>query len=218
MAKILVYNPSTNRMEVYYRGLSERMPYANNMTVREFRGSSKSDILWTDKRLMNSWNILRREYGKPIKVGFAFKRIGEGGHSGMSQHYAGLALDMGQNLSAFERDKLRNLASSLGVFTYIEPKVLTPTWVHVDKRYGIPACARGGYPLVKKGDRGVYVAVLQDALNTLGHNAGTVDGIFGAGTMSAVIRFQRANFLPADGIVGCSTWEKLTTKAKGAGI
>jgi len=218
MAKILVYNPSTNRMEVYYRGLSERMPYANNMTVREFRGSSKSDVLWTDRRLMNSWNILRRENGKPIKVGYAFKRIGEGGHTGMSQHYAGLALDMGQNLSASDRDALRNLATSLGVFTYIEPKVLTPTWVHADKRYGIPACARGGYPALGGGDKGVYVAVLQDALNTLGHNAGAVDGIFGSGTKAAVIRFQRANYLTDDGEAGCSTWEKLTSKALGAGI
>ncbi|MDD2375889.1 MAG: peptidoglycan-binding domain-containing protein [Clostridia bacterium] len=218
MAKIIIYNPSTNRMEVYYRGLTERMPYANNMTVREFRGSSKSDILWTDKRLMDSWNILRSKYGSPIKIGYAFKRIGEGGHTGMSQHYAGLALDMGQNLSAYQRDNLRNLASSLGIFTYIEPKVLTPTWVHVDKRFGTPACSRGGYPLVKKGSSGVYVAILQDALNTLGHNAGTIDGVFGTGTMNAVIRFQKANGLSADGIVGCSTWERLTSKASGAGI
>jgi len=218
MAKIMVYNPSTNRMEVYYRGLSERMPYANNMTVAEFRGNSKSDILWTDKRLMDSWNILRREYGKPIKIGAAFKRIGEGGHAGMSQHYAGTALDMAQGFSSYERDKLRNLATSLGIFTYVEPKVLTPTWVHVDRRFGTPACSRGGYPLLKRGDKGVYVAVLQDALNTLGHNAGTIDGIFGGGTMDAVIRFQKANSLTADGIVACSTWDKLTSKALGAGI
>jgi len=218
MAKIMVYNPATNRMEVYYRGLTERMPYANNMTVREFRGNSKSEILWTDKRLLDSWNVLRGEYGKPIKIGAAFKRIGEGGHTGMSQHYAGTALDMAQGFTTAERDKLRDLASSLGVFTYVEPKVLTPTWIHVDKRFGVPACARGGYPSLRRGDRGVYVAVLQDALNTLGHNAGIIDGIFGADTMNAVIRFQRANDIPVDGVAGCSTWERITSKALGAGI
>jgi hypothetical protein len=167
---------------------------------------------------MDSWNILRREYGKPIKIGYAFKRIGEGGHTGMSQHYAGLALDMAQGFSPTERDKIRNLATSLGVFTYIEPKVLTPTWVHVDKRFGTPACSRGGYPVVQYGSKGVYVSVLQDALNTLGHNAGTIDGIFGTGTKAALIRFQKANGLSADGVAGCSTWEKLTSKAVGAGI
>jgi len=216
MAKIMVYNPSTNRMEVYYRGLSERMPYANNLSVREFRGSSNSDIIWTDRRLMEAWNTLRREYGRPIVVRYAFKRIGEGGHSNMSQHYAGMAMDMGQNLSSAERDRLRNLAIRLGVFTYVEPKVLTPTWVHVDKRVGTPACARGGYPVVRNGSRGVYVAVLQDALNTLGYGLGTIDGIFGARTRDAVIRFQRANNLVADGIVGCNTWERLTARANGA--
>lgn len=218
MAKIMVFNPSSNRMEVYYRGLSERMPYANNMTVGEFRGSSKTDVLWTDKRLMDSWNKLRSTYGKPIKIGYAFKRIGEGGHSKMSQHYAGLALDMAQNLSSVERDKLRNLAISLGVFTYVEPKVLTPTWIHVDKRYGTPACSSGGYPQVQSGSRGVYVAVLQDALNTLGFNAGTIDGIFGAKTKDAVIHFQKLNDITADGIVGCSTWDRLTSKANGIGL
>lgn len=218
MAKVMVYNPSTNRMEVYYRGLSERMPYARNLSVGEFRGSSKTDILWTDKRFMDAWNTLRTTYGKPIKVGYAFKRIGEGGHSSMSQHYAGMAMDIAQNLSSAERDKLRNLAISLGVFTYVEPKVLTPTWIHVDKRVGTPACSTGGYPLVRSGSRGVYVATLQDALNTLGHNAGTIDGMFGNKTRDAVIRFQKANGLSQDGVVGCNTWQKLTNKAKGAGI
>ena len=48
MAKILVYNQDTNRMETYYRGENESMPYNTNGTlkVREFRGSSKSNILW----------------------------------------------------------------------------------------------------------------------------------------------------------------------------
>ncbi len=88
MAKILVYNPSTNKMEVYYRGLNENMPYANNLTVKEFRGSSKSDILWTDKRAMEAWNKTRKAFGKPIDVGYAFKRPAEGGHGKQSQHYA----------------------------------------------------------------------------------------------------------------------------------
>lgn len=50
MAKILVYNNNANRMETYYRGLSEAMPYNSNrtLTVREFSGSSNSNILWTD--------------------------------------------------------------------------------------------------------------------------------------------------------------------------
>ena len=42
MAKIIVYNNSTDRMETYYRGESQSMPYNTNGTllVREFRGAS----------------------------------------------------------------------------------------------------------------------------------------------------------------------------------
>lgn len=51
MAKILVFNNDTNRMETYYRGEAEPMPYNTNGTlrVREFRGSSKSNIYGLQK-------------------------------------------------------------------------------------------------------------------------------------------------------------------------
>lgn len=47
MPKIIVYNNDTDRMEVYYRDLSESMPYNlyGTLTVREFRGASRSDTL-----------------------------------------------------------------------------------------------------------------------------------------------------------------------------
>lgn len=212
--KILVYNNDTGRMETYNRELNDSMPYSTgtNLSVKEFRGSSKSDVLWTDKRTMEAFNKLRELYGSPIYVGYAFKRIGEGGHSNMSQHYAGTALDIGQRMSEASRDRLRNLSINNKIFTYVEPKYLTPTWVHVDKRNPNPACSTGGYPVIKQGSKGVYVAVLQDALNTLGYNAGAIDGIFGNNTKNAVIRYQRARGLAQDGIVGCNTWRTLTTQ------
>ena len=42
VARILIYNNDTNRMETYNRGENEPMPYNTNGTlrVREFRGSS----------------------------------------------------------------------------------------------------------------------------------------------------------------------------------
>lgn len=85
-----------------------------------------------------------------------------------------------------------------------------PIWVHIDKRAENPACARGGYPTIRQGSKGVYVAVLQDALNFLGYNAGNIDGIFGSNTKNAVMRYQKARGLKEDGIVGCNTWETIT--------
>ncbi len=217
MFTIYVYNPTLNSIEIYSRGNSDAMPYitGNTLTVGEFRANSTSSILWTDKRTMDAWNNFRSYWGKPIYVGYAFKRIWEGGHANTSQHYAGTAFDTGQNLSSTEREKLRTAASNSGYWGYVEPASIAPTWVHFDRREGSPACSGVGYPLVKKGDKGVYVFVLQDALTRLGYTGSGLDGIFGSGTETAVKSFQTAKGLLSDGIVGCNTWNKLTSLANG---
>ena len=213
MVNILLYNNATNRIEQYARELYEAMPYNNNrtLTVAEFRGKSASNLVWTDRSTMQAWNVTRAAWGRPIYIGYAFRRIGEGGHADMSQHYAGTAFDVGQNLSSADRDALRRTAAQTGAWTYVEPQSMTPTWVHFDKRFGVPACATGGYPTLSTGSRGNYVALLQDALETAGIPAVGVDGIFGAVTRRAVVRFQSENGLVADGVVGCATWRKLTS-------
>ena len=200
MAKIIVFNNDSNRMETYYRNENEPMPYntKRSLLVREFRGSSNSNTLWTTKRAMQSWNATRYLYGKPIPVGFAFKRPWEGGHSNLSQHYAGVAFDVGQRLSNSERNALRNLAQESGVWSYVEPANLTPTWVHFDKRFGRPACSTGGYPVVRRGSISTYVLIAQDDLNTLGYKTGGLDGIFGGRTEEAVRRYQTSRGLDSD--------------------
>lgn len=214
MAKILVYNNNTNRMETYYRGESQAMPYNSGRTLKvsEFRGSSKSGLLWTDRRAMQAWNSFRYIYGKPIYVGFAFKRPWEGGHSNLSQHYAGVAFDVGQNLSESERNSMRNLAINSGIWNYVEPANLTPRWVHFDERQ-----VASGYPIVRQGSRGVYVCILQDVLTTLGYDTGGLDGVFGVRSNSSVISFQNKNGLKADGIVGNLTWNSLMSQVVGKG-
>ena len=122
MAKIIVFNNSSNRMELYHRAENEPMPYNldRTLTVREFRGSSNSPTLWTTMRAIEAWNTTRRSFGSPINVGYAFKRPWEGGHAAQSQHYAGVAFDVGQRLTAAQRNNLRTLAQRLGVWTYVE--------------------------------------------------------------------------------------------------
>ena len=219
MAKILVYNQDTNRMETFFRNENESMPYNTNGTlrVREFRGSSKSNILWTDKRTMQAWNSQRYIYGAPIKVGFAFKRPYEGGHGSQSQHYAGTAFDVGQGLTNAQRRVLRSSAQNSGVWTYVEPASLSPTWVHFDRRFGSPACSSGGFPLIRRGSRGNYVCIAQDDLNTLGYRTGGLDGVFGEQTYNAVKRYQSSRGLSADGIIGCNTWRSLQENVVGTG-
>ena len=64
-------------------------------------------------------------------------------------------------------------------------------------------------PLLYMWKTGDSVKRLQELLNAKGYNAGTADGIFGGATYNAVIAFQKANGLVADGYVGTMTWTAL---------
>lgn len=218
MAKIIVYDVFTEALEVFDRAENDPMPYAygNTMLVGEFRGSSNSSVLWTTNAAMEAWNATRRTYGNPIPFRYAFKRIWEGGHGRQSQHYAGVSFDVGQALSQTQRNRIWNVANDLGVWVYVEPQYLTPTWVHMDKRYGTPACS-AGFPTLRQGSKGVYVLILQDALNALGYSTRTLDGVFGGNTNTALMSYQRENGLGADGVCGCGTWTRIVNEVVGIG-
>ncbi len=64
------------------------------------------------------------------------------------------------------------------------------------------------WPVLREGSSGFRVTSLQYLLRYRGRSV-TIDGLFGGGTKSAVVSFQSANGLTADGIVGTQTWEKL---------
>ena len=221
MAKLYVYDAYNNKLLKYNLSENDPMPYAynNTMRVREFRGSSNSPTLWTTTTAMEAWNLTRRRYGKGIYIGYAFKRIWEGGHGTTSQHYAGVSFDVGQNTTSSERLKIRDAAVATKAWGYVEPISMTPTWVHFDRRYGTPACPNttAGYPTVRRGSKSTYVLILQDALNALGYSTRTLDGIFGANTERALKAFQSSVGLTADGICGCNSWKKLTAASVGIG-
>ena len=193
MAKVIVYDVYSEALEVFDLSENDTMPYVygDTMRVSEFRGSSRSNVLWTTNAAMESWNATRR-------------------------YYAGVSFDVGQALSQTQRNRIWNVAKNLGVWVYVEPISMTPTWVHFDKRYGTPACS-AGYPTLRQGSRGVYVLILQDALNALGYSTQTLDGAFGSNTRAALIAYQRNNGLTADGISGCGTWTRLVNEVVGIG-
>ena len=166
-------------------------------------------------------NVIRvSDNGRGIPVGYAFRRIWEGGHGTRSQHYAGVAFDVGQSLSQTQRTAIYNAARSTGAWGYVEPLSQTPTWVHFDRRYGTPACrgTTAGYPTLRRGSRGCYVMILQDALSTLGYQTGNrIDGIFGSRTEEALKGYQRRTSLRVDGVCGCNSWKKISTAVLGVG-
>ena len=204
MARLLIYDAYENKVYTY-ANLNENdpMPYSTGTTlrVREFRGKSASPTLWTTIAAMEAWNLTRRKYGKGIPVGYAFRRIWEGG-------------------TQTARTAIYNAARGTGAWGYVEPLSQTPTWVHMDRRYGTPACSgtTAGYPTLRRGSRGCYVMILQDALSTLGYQTGSrIDGIFGARTEEALKGFQRRTSLRVDGVCGCNSWKKISTAVIGVG-
>ncbi|MEM9927243.1 MAG: peptidoglycan-binding domain-containing protein [Cyanobacteria bacterium P01_D01_bin.50] len=65
------------------------------------------------------------------------------------------------------------------------------------------------FPTIQQGSTGPDVSTLQAFLKQLGYYSGAIDGDFGPQTKQAVIDFQQAQGLTADGIVGPNTWSKL---------
>ena len=62
---------------------------------------------------------------------------------------------------------------------------------------------------IKIGSKGDDVKALQSKLKQAGYYYGYIDGVFGAKTQTAVIKFQREKGLIQDGIVGRKTMDKL---------
>ena len=68
-------------------------------------------------------------------------------------------------------------------------------------------------PLMQGDD----VKAVQNKLNSLGYNCGTADGYYGNATRTAVISFQSAKGLTADGEVGPATWSALFNSSSSSG-
>ena len=63
--------------------------------------------------------------------------------------------------------------------------------------------------VLKQGSKGDLVKEVQTKLIKWGYLTGRADGIFGAKTKAAVIKFQRKNGLTADGVIGTRTAQAL---------
>ena len=64
-------------------------------------------------------------------------------------------------------------------------------------------------PILRRGASGHEVVQLQERLAAAGFPPGPIDGRFGAATEAALVAFQRAHELLADGVCGPVTWAML---------
>jgi cell wall hydrolase len=68
-----------------------------------------------------------------------------------------------------------------------------------------PAASAASSTLLKAGSRGRAVAAAQRRLAALGYYIGKVDGVYGSGTVHAVIALQKVAGLARDGVIGPRT-------------
>lgn len=65
-------------------------------------------------------------------------------------------------------------------------------------------------PVIRKGDKGPAVAMLQAALKYHGHDPKGIDGDFGTRTRNMLMAFQAEHGLDPDGVCGPATWPELS--------
>jgi peptidoglycan hydrolase-like protein with peptidoglycan-binding domain len=80
-----------------------------------------------------------------------------------------------------------------------------------------PDAALKPWPVLRQGTNSAWPKVTVRSLQYLLDSRGAklaADGVFGAGTKTAVVAFQRTHHLTADGVVGAQTWRALLVTVK----
>jgi len=188
---------------------------SNNFTVSEFACKDGSDKVLIDTDLVDVLQKIRDHFGKPVKINSAYRTVSwnaKQGGSSSSYHCKGMAADIKiEGVSAVEIAYFaQTVTNGVGAYYYG-----TSDFVHVDTRPTVKhwLCAKAGkyeyyntdlMPTIKKGSsKSTAVKFVQKKLGI------SIDGKFGSGTRSSVIKFQQDNGLTADGVVGKNTWTKM---------
>ena len=164
----------------------------------------------------------QRSDGQPLKPGTAvFKKkkatAGQKSYNGYNYHHVGLYIGDGTVIEAkgtingvvTSKVSTWNAWGELKGVDYSDDSMST---VAVTKEEPVNRLLKRAYPMMRGDD----IRALQEQLNKLGYNCGTVDGIFGDKTKAGVISFQTAAGVKVDGIVGPVTKGALTGMAAGA--
>ncbi|MCL2677483.1 MAG: peptidoglycan-binding protein [Clostridiales bacterium] len=89
------------------------------------------------------------------------------------------------------------------------PETLTALLDLTAAPQGAQTLPGGLKPVLRKGDSGEFVMLLQKELSAALHYDGPLNGVFDKKTLVAVKTFQDANRLAPDGVVGRATWFSL---------
>lgn len=102
-----------------------------------------------------------------------------------------------------EKKAISNNTEEIGVVLTLSNETMVERFSSADGTVYAKGAAKK--TVLKLGSKGSRVKDLQKNLTKLGYSTNGVDGIFGKGTQKAVLAFQKAHGLTADGIVGTKT-------------
>lgn len=114
-------------------------------------------------------------------------------------------------ISAFQKWLNNNYSAGLTVDGYYGPATHKAATKAYQKILGVTAdgifgsASKAAVKTLKNGSSGNAVHIMQGLLYCKGYNPNGVDGIYGAGTVAAVKKFQSAKGLSVDGIAGPNT-------------
>ena len=97
---------------------------------------------------------------------------------------------------------------ALGLGSWLSLAIAIPT-LSQTPRVPTASTTAPSRTLLKTGSQGTEVVELQGVLKLLGYYTASVNGSFDQPTAIAVTKFQTAAGLPADGVVGLETWNRL---------
>lgn len=202
---------------------------ATNFKVKEFACKDGSDPIKIDSKLVIMLQQIREHFGKPVVINSGYrtpaynKKIGGATYS---QHIYGKAADItiqGVNpltIAQYAETDCKYL-KGIGLYTWGDHVDTRATKYYWDYRSGKevpvdsfiestkPAVA---VPILKRGDRGTQVKLLQDDLNYIGIKVNT-DSIYGTQTGLAIKSFQRSEKnITVDGIYGYETRGRMKTR------
>ena len=217
-------------MQTYKRGDNTKV--SENFRASEFlcKGALCCTQGQIDEKLVEILQKIRSHFGKPVHISSAYRcaawNKAVGGVSN-SYHCYGQAADIKVEDTA--PAEVAKFAESIGVKGIgLYETDADGNFVHVDTRttksfwYGQKQLRRdtfggaqnkGDYTMemknLRKGSSGNSVKALQWLLKGYGYDCGAADGVFGSKTYTAVVSYQKAKGLTADGIVGKNTMAKL---------
>ncbi|WP_259347093.1 LysM peptidoglycan-binding domain-containing protein [Niallia taxi] len=135
----------------------------------------------------------------------------------LSKKY-GTTIDAFKKTNGLKSDSLR-VGQKLTIPTSAKVVVATPApapkvTAATTKPTPAPTVAKKTYPTLRVGSRGSAVTDMQNKLKKIGLYKGKVDGVYGSGSKTAIISFQKKYKLSADGVAGPATLSKLDAVAK----